>query len=187
MTDDEVAKKLAELEAEMRATMPVRGAAEKPSTAAPAIGADTAARREGGNAAHSRAMKPPLKQRSPQAKQPETQMTSSADKRGQHALASTPEAGPLERTPKSRGMSVGLSLFFGPIGWLYAGAWREAIPGAAAYLLFGTLLLRVLPTLIVMPALTVGLPLSAIVGYLYAAEHNRKGKRTALFLGGPRE
>ena len=72
------------------------------------------------------------------------------------------------------------STALGPIGWLYAGSLREAVPAATAWvgLLF---LLKFLPSLLLMPALMVALPLSGLAGALYAVQYNRKGGRTRLF------
>jgi hypothetical protein len=72
------------------------------------------------------------------------------------------------------------STALGPIGWLYAGSLREAVPAATAWvgLLF---LLKFLPTLLLMPALMVALPLSGLAGVLYAVQYNRNGGRQRLF------
>lgn len=66
-----------------------------------------------------------------------------------------------------------LSLFLGPIGWLYAGAWREAIPAAILFVV----LYNILPGIILAPLLGIGMPASAIVGLLYAWRYNRTGDR----------
>ncbi len=72
------------------------------------------------------------------------------------------------------------SLALGPLGWLYAGSFREAIPASAAWLALAALLMK-FPALILMPALLVALPLSAIVGAVYASQYNKTGKRQRLF------
>jgi hypothetical protein len=78
---------------------------------------------------------------------------------------------------KSLLLSAGLS-FFGPLGWLYAGSLREALPaGAAAALIFW-----LVPTFLLMPILWLVMPASAIVGLVYAWQYNRNGQRTTLFL-----
>jgi len=41
---------------------------------------------------------------------------------------------PREKKEKSLLLSGGLSFFMGPLGWLYAGAFREAIPGSLIWL-----------------------------------------------------
>jgi hypothetical protein len=72
------------------------------------------------------------------------------------------------------------STALGPIGWLYAGSLREAVPAATAWvgLMF---LIKFLPTLLLMPALMVILPLSGLAGVLYAVQYNRNGGRQRLF------
>jgi hypothetical protein len=72
------------------------------------------------------------------------------------------------------------STALGPIGWLYAGSLREAVPAATAWvaLLF---LLKVLPSLLVLPSLMVLMPLSGLAGLLYAVQYNRNGGRQRLF------
>ncbi|HUS68618.1 MAG TPA: hypothetical protein VMZ28_28980 [Kofleriaceae bacterium] len=78
---------------------------------------------------------------------------------------------------KSLLLSAGLS-FFGPLGWLYAGSLREAIPAAA----LAVLIAAIVPTFLLMPILWLAMPLSAIVGLIYAWQYNRAGQRTPLFL-----
>ena len=78
---------------------------------------------------------------------------------------------------KSLLLSAGLS-FFGPLGWLYAGSLREAIPAAA----LAVLVTAIIPTFLLMPILWLAMPLSAIVGLIYAWQYNRSGMRTPLFL-----
>nr|HEX4316865.1 hypothetical protein [Kofleriaceae bacterium] len=74
------------------------------------------------------------------------------------------------------------SLALGPIGWLYAGSFREAIPATAVWLVIATILSKLaLPSLILMPALLITLPLSAIAGIVYAVQFNKTGKRQRLF------
>ncbi len=83
---------------------------------------------------------------------------------------------------KSLLVSAGLSLL-GPVGWLYAGAFKEAIPATIALLIVG----KILPAFLLMPILMVALPLSAITGLIYAWQYNKTGERTPLFLGGKSE
>ena len=80
---------------------------------------------------------------------------------------------------KSWMISGGASLL-GPIGWLYAGSLREAVPATAAWLLVASVVWKVLPFLW-MPLLMVVMPLSAIAGVIYALQYNRAGKRQRLF------
>jgi hypothetical protein len=89
---------------------------------------------------------------------------------------------PREKGEKSLLLSGGLSMVLGPFGWLYAGAWRESIPAAAAYLAFGALATKVpLMMMLVWPVLMVALPISGIAGMVYAWQYNRNGHRTKLF------
>jgi hypothetical protein len=69
-----------------------------------------------------------------------------------------------------------LSFFFGPIGWLYAGHWKEALPAAGVLIL----LKFILPTFLLLPLLGVVGPVSAGIGVLYAWMYNRKGERTKI-------
>lgn len=73
------------------------------------------------------------------------------------------------------------SLALGPVGWLYAGAWREAVPASIAWVILALIAGNFLPTLLTVPVLLVALPASAIAGVTYALQHNRQGKRTRLF------
>jgi hypothetical protein len=78
---------------------------------------------------------------------------------------------------KSLLLSAGLS-FFGPLGWLYAGSLREALPAAAIALIVAA----IVPTFLLMPVLWLVMPLSALTGLVYAWQYNRHGHRTPLFL-----
>jgi hypothetical protein len=95
----------------------------------------------------------------------------------------------LQKTPKQGDKSwvkSGLaSALFGPVGWLYAGSWREAVPASLAYLLLGTLAWKILPMLLLWPVLMIGLPLSGIAGVVYALQYNKKGSRQRLFKKDP--
>ncbi|CAN5904713.1 hypothetical protein BH11MYX3_BH11MYX3_16780 [soil metagenome] len=90
----------------------------------------------------------------------------------------------LTKTPKqgdkSWVKSALASTMLGPIGWLYAGSLREAVPGAAAWLAFAALATK-LPWILLFPVLLVAMPLSGIAGLLYAVQYNRKGSRQRLF------
>lgn len=94
----------------------------------------------------------------------------------------------LERPPgdgdhkKSLLLSAGLS-FFGPLGWLYAGSLKEAIPAAAIALV----LAAIVPTFLLMPVLWLVMPLSALTGLVYAWQYNRHGHRTPIFLDDKKE
>lgn len=75
------------------------------------------------------------------------------------------------------------SLALGPVGWLYAGSMREAIPASAAYLLLGAAAYKILPMILFMPIFLVVLSLSGIAGVVYALQYNRSGSRQRLFDG----
>jgi hypothetical protein len=90
-------------------------------------------------------------------------------------------AKPTKAGEKSWVKSALLSGLFGPLGWLYAGSFREAAPASAAWLAFAAIAAKV-PTLLLFPVLMVVLPLSGIAGLLYAVNYNRNGrKRQRLF------
>ena len=95
----------------------------------------------------------------------------------------------LQKAPKQGDKSwvkSGLaSALLGPVGWLYAGSWREAVPASVAYVVIGTLALKILPMLLLWPVFMVGLPLSGIAGVVYALQYNKKGSRQRLFKKDP--
>lgn len=91
-------------------------------------------------------------------------------------LARTPRAG--EKSWLKSGIA---SAALGPIGWLYAGSLREAVPAATAWVALALLASKFLPMILLMPALMVALPLSGIAGVVYALQYNRTGKRQRLF------
>ena len=84
---------------------------------------------------------------------------------------------PVAKGDKSLLASAGLSLF-GPVGWLYAGSFREAIPATLAYIAIGS----ILPSFLLAPFMLVGSAASALVGLTYAWQFNRKKRRTPLLL-----
>ena len=73
------------------------------------------------------------------------------------------------------------STALGPIGWLYAGSLREAVPAATAWLAFMVLLSKLPLGILMWPLLMVALPLSGLAGVLYALSYNRHGGRQRLF------
>ncbi len=74
------------------------------------------------------------------------------------------------------------SMALGPLGWLYAGSWREAVPASAAWLLVAAAISALpIPTFLLLPVLMVALPLSGIAGAVYALQYNRTGRRQRLF------
>ena len=87
---------------------------------------------------------------------------------------------PREEHEKSWIASGLLSLFFGPVGWLYAGSFRESIPAAFFYLMAAAIMTK-LPFFLIMPVMMVAMPISAIGGVVYAIQYNRHGKRQRLF------
>ncbi|MDB4953529.1 MAG: uncharacterized protein JWO36_1098 [Myxococcales bacterium] len=79
-------------------------------------------------------------------------------------------------------MKSGLaSTLLGPVGWLYAGSMREAVPASAVWLALISLASKILPTVLLLPVLMVALPLSGIAGVVYALQYNRHGGRQRLF------
>lgn len=90
-------------------------------------------------------------------------------------LARRPGAG--EKSWVTSGLA---SMLLGPLGWLYAGSFREAIPASAAWLVFAAIASH-LPSLLLMPVLMVAMPLSGIAGAVYAVKYNRKGARQRIF------
>lgn len=87
---------------------------------------------------------------------------------------------PREKGEKSWLASSALSLFLGPLGWLYAGSFREAIPAGLGWIILMAIFSK-LPFFLIMPVLMVAMPISAIAGFVYALQYNRHGKRTRLF------
>jgi hypothetical protein len=87
---------------------------------------------------------------------------------------------PREKGEKSWVVSSLLSLVLGPVGWLYAGSFREAIPASLLYVVVAAILSK-LPIFLVWPVMMIMLPLSAIGGLVYSLQYNRHGKRMRLF------
>lgn len=90
----------------------------------------------------------------------------------------------LSRTPKAGEKSwikSGALSLTGPIGWLYAGSFREAIPATVGWVALLALASKFLPLFVMMPVFMVALPLSAIAGVVYALQYNRNGSRQRLF------
>jgi hypothetical protein len=90
---------------------------------------------------------------------------------------------PRKKGEKSWVISGVASLALGPIGWLYAGSWREAVPATAVTVALASLASWILPVFLMLPVLMVAMPLSAIAGVVYALQYNRKGARQRLFDG----
>lgn len=91
-------------------------------------------------------------------------------------LTKSPKAG--EKSWVKSGVA---SMLLGPLGWLYAGSLREAVPASAAWLAFAAIASKLVPMFLLMPVLMVALPLSGIAGVVYALQYNRKGTRQRLF------
>jgi 4-hydroxybenzoate polyprenyltransferase len=64
------------------------------------------------------------------------------------------------------------------MGWLYAGSFKEALPGALFYVLLCSLVPRFLLAYLLGPFNAV----AAIAGVLYAWSYNRTGRRQTLLL-----
>lgn len=92
-------------------------------------------------------------------------------------------ARPTKKGDKSWIASGVASLALGPVGWLYAGSMREAVPATAGWLAVMALMAKILPAFLLMPVLMVALPLSAVAGVVYALQYNRSGTRQRLFNG----
>ena len=73
------------------------------------------------------------------------------------------------------------STVLGPMGWLYAGSMREAIPASAVWLALISIASKILPMVLLLPVFMVALPLSGIAGVVYALQYNRHGGRQRLF------
>jgi hypothetical protein len=169
--DAERARKEAALEmvrAE-RATRAARRAAEPPSAAAPSASLRTA---PAAPAAPAKRVK----------KGGGLEDLGSALELAQRAQSAKAElTRPPKKGDKSWKISAAASTMFGPLGWLYAGSWREAVPAGAAWVGFLYLAQWLLPSILLWPMLFVALPLSGIAGALYAVNHNRKGSRQRMF------
>jgi len=96
-------------------------------------------------------------------------------------------ARPRKAGDKSWKVSGGLSLFLGPLGWLYAGSLRETIPIATGWLVVAAIFSKLLSifSFLFLPVLAVVMPLSGIAGILYATGYNKHGKRQRLFTKEP--
>jgi hypothetical protein len=103
-----------------------------------------------------------------------------AEVRGAGALAQVSAAAGLARRGsdhKSVIASAAFSLFFGPLGWLYAAPLREAVPAVAVLAAAAAFL----PVFILTPLLGIVAPLSGIAGLYYAWRYNQTGQRSGLF------
>jgi hypothetical protein len=89
-------------------------------------------------------------------------------------LSTTRRAG---QEHKSIIASGALSLFFGPLGWLYAAPLREALPAIAIYLLALWLPFISVVTWMLLPFIHI---VSGVAGAAYAWRFNQKGERAEL-------
>ncbi len=81
---------------------------------------------------------------------------------------------PRKEGDKSLIVSGLLSLFFGPLGWLYAAPWRVAVPASIVMLMLSYLFgWHILGFSLIFGA----------VGVAYAWRYNQKGERAPLFFG----
>jgi hypothetical protein len=97
--------------------------------------------------------------------------------RVQKELARKPKKG--EKSWITSGLA---STALGPLGWLYAGSFRESIPAAAAWVTVAAIASKIIPTVLLLPVLMVLLPISGIAGVVYAIQYNRHGgKRQRIF------
>jgi hypothetical protein len=88
----------------------------------------------------------------------------------------------LQKKGEKSWMKSGALSLFGPLGWLYAGSWREAVPASAVWLLVASIISKFgFGMFLLLPVLMVALPLSGIAGVMYALAYNRTGKRQRLF------
>jgi hypothetical protein len=88
---------------------------------------------------------------------------------------------PARNGDKSWVKSGVVSLALGPVGWLYAGSMREAVPATVGSVALAALALKILPLFLILPVWMVAAPLSAIAGVVYALQYNRNGSRQRLF------
>jgi hypothetical protein len=88
---------------------------------------------------------------------------------------------PREANEKSWLVSGGLSTVLGPLGWLYAGSFREAVPASAAYLLIATIIAKLPFAFVFWPAIMVAALISGVIGVTYSYQYNKTGKRQRLF------
>jgi hypothetical protein len=84
---------------------------------------------------------------------------------------------PPQREGDKNLLVAGALGLLGPFGWFYAAPLQEAAAASAVFLLAYWLL----PTILMVPLVSLLLPVSAVVGALYAYKHNRVGGRSGLF------
>jgi hypothetical protein len=72
----------------------------------------------------------------------------------------------------------GLLGLLGPMGWFYAAPMKEAAIGTVLFVLA----YKLLPAILLYPAMGLLTPLFVLLGALYAWRYNRTGQRSSLFL-----
>jgi hypothetical protein len=72
----------------------------------------------------------------------------------------------------------GLLGLLGPVGWFYAAPMKEAAIGSLLFILA----YKLLPAILLYPAMGLLTPLFVLLGAMYAYRYNRSGQRTSLFL-----
>ena len=100
-------------------------------------------------------------------------------KYGGSAAGSLLKAGDGKKSLVASGL---LSFFFGPLGWLYAGSFKEAVPAAFGYALFWLFLSHFA---IFAPLFGLVHLLSAGAGLAYAWKFNQQGERQSLLPSDP--
>ena len=188
VSDDDRAlmERLAALEAEVKADADAQ--AMRKQVATDKVRAQRAAQEAERAALRPRAAEPSLARRLAAAARDEADSDGDGDDLGS-ALALAKRAAkmktelsrPPKKGEKSWVKSGVASLALGPIGWLYAGSWREAAPASAIWVLLAVIASKILPAVLLMPVLMIALPLSAIAGVVYALQYNRAGGRQRLF------
>lgn len=176
VTDDEraVRQRLAELEAEVKAEAAAATARKQAAIAKRSAQVEAAP-------------SPPVRTQRGAKPQPDSDATDDLGEMLELAGRASKVKRELQKRPgkgEKSWIASGLaSLALGPIGWLYAGAWREAVPASLGWAVLVSIAAKFLPSLLTVPALLVALPASAIAGVTYALQHNRQGARTRLFGG----
>lgn len=88
---------------------------------------------------------------------------------------------PAEPREKSILMSGGVSVLLGPLGWFYAGSFRESIPASVIWLGAMALAIKVpIFSFVLLPAYLASLAVSGITGMVYAWQFNKHGHRVRL-------
>ena len=181
--DDAVRAKLAVLEAEVKADVDAQRARKEAALArareqrAKQL-AEQQALRDGQAKVVAKAKAKPRAD-SPKEEEPQSEIGGALELAGRanrvkQELARKPKQG--EKSWITSGLA---STVLGPLGWLYAGSMREAIPASILWIVAAAILTK-LPALLLWPLLFV-FPLSGIAGVVYALQYNRHGGRQRIF------